>query len=149
MFDSNTLRAMGKVIARQAREKAPDAAANEVIDMLPLLEPWREGTMESPMEYALHAVRTHMGMPWRCAMAHTHRGETGWGPGEGNSMWFPTHAADRAHALPWQAPTCAEDVYNTGEWMIYTDGAAYMAGRDAVDRSPDELPDAWIKEGTA
>lgn len=30
------------------------------------------------------------------------------------ALWAPYHATDRAHALPWIAPTGAQDAYNAG-----------------------------------
>lgn len=145
MFDLEKMRAIGMLVARQAREKAASegVAANEVIDMTALLEPWKAGTMESPVEYPKDAVRTHSGSPWRCTMAHTHHGETGWAPGESNAMWTQKHGTDRAHALPWVAPTGAHDVYMAGEWMIYTDGLAYRCMQDNTAHAPDVLPSAW------
>ena len=144
MLDSQLLRAIGMTVARHAREKTDteSATANEIIDMTALLEPWKAGTMENPVDYALNAVRVHSGTPWRCAMAHTHRGESGWAPGEGNAMWFPKHGTDRAHALPY-VMICAETVYNAGEWMIWTDGLAYKCLRDGTSHGPDAQPDAW------
>lgn len=145
MFDLEKMRAIGMLVARQAREKAAaeGVAANEVIDMTALLEPWKAGTMENPVEYLLNAVRTHNGMPWRCAMAHTHHGEPGWAPGEGNAMWFPKHGTDKAHALAYVTPSCAEYAYNEGEWMIWTDGLAYKCKQNATVYGPDVLPSAW------
>ena len=145
MLNMDTMRAIGMMVARQAREKATldTTTANEVIDMTALLEPWKAGTMEAPVEYPADAIRTHNGAPWRCTMARTHHGETGWAPGEGNAMWTQKHGTDRAHALPWSAPAGAHDAYNVGEWMIYTDGIAYKCKQDATVWGPDTLPAAW------
>lgn len=147
MLDLNMMQAIGMTAARQARERAAQegAAANEIIDMAALLEPWKAGTMENPVEYPQNAVRVHNEMPWRCAIAHTHHGEPGWAPGEGNSMWFPKHGTDRAHALPY-VMICAETVYNAGEWMIWIDGLAYKCKLDGTSHGPDVLPDAWEAE---
>ena len=145
MPDVKKFKALGMTAARHAREKAAadGTTANDIIDMCALLEPWRSGTMEHPEEYPLNAVRTHNAMPWRCAIAHTHHGESGWAPGEGNSMWFPKHGTDKAHALAYVSPTCAEDAYQAGEWMIYTDGIAYECQQNATVYGPDVLPNAW------
>lgn len=144
MFNLDKLHAMGRMIANVAHEKAADEAtpANDVISMASLLKLWKAGSMENPVEYAKNDVRTYNGIPWRCAIAHTHHGEAGWEPGSGNSLWFPYHATERKYALPY-VMICAETVYNTGEWMIWTDGLAYMAKQDAVAYGPDALPDAW------
>jgi len=84
--------------------------------------------------------------PWRCVLAHTHYGEPGWNPAAMRSLWAPYHATKREYALAWVAPTNATDAYNEGEWMVWTDGLAYRALRNAVDRGPDVLPDAWEVE---
>lgn len=34
MLDTNTMRAIGRLIARQARKQAPEAAANDVIELI-------------------------------------------------------------------------------------------------------------------
>ena len=145
MLNHEKFHAVGMMAAKNAREKAAadGTAANDIIDMCALLKPWTPGTMENPVEYPLNAVHVHNGMPWRCAMAHTHHGEPGWAPGEGNAMWFPKHGTDKAHALAYVAPTCAEDAYNDGEWMIWTDGLAYKCKQNATVHGPDALPAAW------
>ena len=145
MLDTNTMRAVGMMVARMARGRAveSDVAANEIIDLAPLLEPWHAGTSESPASYAAGDVRTYAGQPWKCAQAHTHRGEPGWEPGTAASLWAAYHATDAAHALPWQAPTGAHDAYNVGEWMIWTDGKPYRCAQNATVWGPDEMPGAW------
>ena len=147
MLDTNTMRAIGMMVARLARTAAPESNANEVIDLAPLLEPWRAGTNDAPVSYAAGDVRTYSGQPWKCAQAHTHRGEPGWEPGTAASLWAAYHATDAAHALPWIAPTGAHDAYQTGEWMIWTDGNTYRCTQNATVWGPDELPSAW-KVGT-
>ena len=143
MLDMQTMRAIGTMVARLARTAAPESNANEVIDLYPLLEPWKAGTMDAPVNYAVGDVRTHAGQPWKCAQAHTHRGEPGWEPGTAASLWAAYHATDAAHALPWIAPTGAHDAYQTGEWMIWTDGNTYRCTQNATVWGPDELPSAW------
>lgn len=141
MLDTNTMRAIGRLIARQARKQAPEAAANDVIDLGPLLEPWESGTAESPIDYAVGDVRTYNNQPWKCVQAHTHHGEPGWEPGA-VSMWGAYHATDAHHALPWVKPTGAHDMYKAGEYMIWTDGNKYKCVQDTA-YSPEEYNQAW------
>lgn len=143
MLDTNTMRAIGRLIGRQARIQAPDAAANNVIDLGPLLAPWRAGTIDAPVSYVARDVRTHAGQPWRCAQGHTHHGEPGWEPGVAASLWSPYHATDAAHALPWVQPTGAHDAYQADEWMIWTDSKPYRCTKDATVWGPDVLPGVW------
>lgn len=104
MLDLDTMRAIGRLAARQARTQAKEATANEVIDLGPLLEPWNAETSESPIDYAVGDVRTYNNQPWKCVQAHTHHGEPGWEPGK-VSMWGAYHATDAEHAMPWTKPT--------------------------------------------
>lgn len=144
MYSNNdTFRAIGRVMARYAQEHAANADADGVIEAAPLLKPWQPGSMENPVSYAVGDVRTDENQPWKCVQAHTHHGEEGWNPASSRALWSPYHAKSRANALPYVAPTNATDAYNAGEWMIWTDGLAYKARRDAVDRGPDVLLDAW------
>ena len=145
MLDVETMRAMGMVLARQARAMARDeaTAANEVIDIAPLLRPWQAGTMAAPVAYVAGEVYAHAGEPWRCAQGHTHSGEDGWAPGEAGALWTPYHGTDAAHARAWHAPTGAHDAYNAGEWMIWTDGMVYRCTQDATVHDPEALPSAW------
>ena len=140
---SETLRAMGRLMARMAQETAQTLEADGAIEAAPLLKPWTAGSMTAPVNYAANDVRTEAGQPWRCVQAHAHHGEEGWNPAASRALWSPYHATRQSHALPYVAPSCASDAYNAGEWMVWTDGLAYQALRDAVDRGPDELPDAW------
>lgn len=55
----------------------------------------------------------------------------------------PYHATVREFALPWQMPTGAQDAYQKGEWMIFTDGKPYRCTRDGTVWGPDQVADAW------
>lgn len=142
MYGRNeTLRAMGRMMARFAQAQAFDA--DGTIEAAPLLKEWQAGTMEMPASYITGDVRTYDFQPWRCVQAHVHYGEAGWDPASARALWAPYHATRKEYALPFVQPTNAADAYNTGEWMIWTDGRVYQALRDAVDRGPDVLADAW------
>lgn len=143
MLDARAMRAIGRAVAMYARGQiTQDSMANDVIDFAPLLKAWQAGTAESPVTYALGDVRVRDGVPYKCAQAHTHRGEPGWGPGEAPALWAAYHATDAAHVLPYQAPTGAHDMYQTGEYMIWTDGKTYRCVQ-ATAYSPEEYAQAW------
>ena len=145
MYGTNeTLRAMGRMMARYAQSQAFDA--DGMIEAAPLLKPWKAGTRENPMAYIENDVRTMDNQPWRCVQAHVHYGEPGWDPASARALWSPYHATKREYALPFVSPTQAQDAYQTGEWMLWTDGKRYLAKRDGVDRGPDVLSDAWEVE---
>ena len=141
--NSDTFRAIGRVMARYAQDHAPDADADGVIEAAPLLKPWATGSMEAPVSYAAGDVRTDENQPWKCVQAHTHHGEPGWNPAAMRALWAPYHATKKEYALPWVQPTNATDAYNTGEWMIWTDRLSYKALSNALVYGPDVLPDAW------
>ena len=142
MYERNEmLRAMGRMMARYAQGQEFDA--DGAIEASPLLKVWKAGTMEMPVSYIEGDVRTFSGQPWKCAQAHVHYGEEGWDPMSARALWAPYHATKKEYALPYVQPTGAQDAYNTGEWMVWTDGKAYQALRDAVVHGPDTLKDAW------
>lgn len=136
------MRAVGLVIARQAQRLAEDAAtaANDVIDLAPALRLWREGPHKTG------EVAVYEGMPYRCVQAHDSTGNPGWAPDAAPALWSPYHATDAAHALPWQAPTGAQDAYRQGEWMVWTDGLRYQCAADSTVWGPDTRPEDWEED---
>ena len=139
MLNLEMLRTMGQLLARQAREKAEDAKANEVIDMMQLLKPWQEGPQTAG------EVVTYEGSPYKVVQTHDSTGNPTWNPAATPSLFAPYHATDEAHALPWQTPTGAHDAYYTGEWMVFKD-IAYECQMDGCVYDPEAYPAAW-KEG--
>lgn len=137
------MRAVGLVIARQAQAlaEAETAAANDVIGLAPALRVWREGP------YKTGAVVSHEGVPYRCAQAHDSTDNALWSPDKAPALWAPYHATDAGHALPYQAPTGAQDAYRAGEWMVWTDGGRYRCASDSTVWGPDNRPQDWRKEG--
>lgn len=145
MLNAETMRAIGKLIAKQAREKAmnPEIQSNEVIDLGPLLMEWSQGTIQKPITYNVGDIRYYNEMPWKCVQSHTHHGQPNWQPGK-VSMWGAYHATDAEHALPWTKPTGAHDMYQIGQFMIWTDGEIYECIQ-ATNFSPEEYSQAWKK----
>lgn len=139
MLNEKTLYAMGQMIARRARERAQeeDATANEVIDLYPLLKKWEEGSQTAG------AVVVYNEYPYRTITTHDSTGNPGWNPEETPALFAPYHGTDKVHALPWRTPTGAQDAYNAGEWMIYTDGVAYQCKQDSTVWGPDVVSYAW------
>lgn len=145
MLDTNLMRAVGTLLARQARTRAkePDTAANEVIDLTPLLKPWQPGS------YEVGDVVAFGGQPRRCVQGHNSSDNPGWSPTGAPALWAPYHATDRAHALPWVPPTGAHDAYQVAEYMIWSDGAVYRCKVDATVHGPDILSTAWERDADA
>lgn len=130
-------KAMRLVMTKQAASTAKGADANDVIDMGPLIPVWTEGS------YSIGDVRMYAGYPYKCCQAHNSTGNSGWYPAAVPALWAPYHAADAAHALPWVKPTGAQDAYQTGEYMVWTDGKTYRCKMAACVYSPTEYAAGW------
>lgn len=139
MLNLEKFKAVGMMAARQAREKAvsEDVAANEVISMTPLLKEWKPGVHE------VGEVVVQSNYPYKTIQAHDSTETPDWTPEATPALFAPYHATAKEYALPYRAPTHAGDAYNTGEWMIYTDGLAYECQQDATVYDPVVLPSAW------
>ena len=141
MLNLEMLRTMGQLLARQAREKAATEGTkpNEVIDMLALLKPWQEGPQTAG------EVVTYEGAPYKVVQAHDSTGNPGWNPKAAPALFAPYHATDKAHALPYAAPTGAHDAYYKGEWVTFG-GKAYECLMDGCVYDPNAYPAAWKEE---
>ena len=117
--------------------KADKLTATEIIRDSGLVPEWTPGA------YAVGDVRNHGVQTWRCAQAHDSTASPDWSPGAVAALWAPYHAADPRYARPWIAPTGAQDAYQTGECMVWTDGQVYRCLQDAVVHDPGVLPVAW------
>lgn len=136
MLNMSKLYAIGKLAARQARAEAPTAKANDVIDMVPLLKPWREGLHEAG------EVAVHEGIPYKCVQEHDSTGNPLWNPKDAPSLWANYHATDAAHALPYAPPTGAHDAYMLGEYAVYDD-RVWRCIMDGTVHDPLTLPGSW------
>ena len=118
-------------------------AANDIIDLYPLLKKWTPGTMEKPAAYIMGEVRVHEDMPWQCIVGHTHHGEAGWEPGGDSALWALYHGRDAAHALPFQAES--HNPYMAGQWCT-ENGRAYRCTSDNTVWAPGVRPENWEAE---
>lgn len=133
--------AIGKTIKYTTKAVCEGNVPNDIIDVLPFIPEWEPG------HHIAGSVVKQNDYPYRCnEPGHDSTGNPAWSPISNPALWSPYHATDKAHALPYIAPTCAADVYNKGEWMIWSDGLRYRAKRDAIDRGPDILPNDWEAE---
>ena len=53
-----------------------------------------------------------------------------------STLWKPWHSRKKEYALPW------DDMYKSGEYMIWTDGYTYLCKED-TNFSPEDYPQAW------
>lgn len=112
--------------------------ADEVIENRALCKAWRAGS------HTMGEVYMAAGQPWQCYQAYDNAvypdivpGSTAW-----PTFNKPYHGTTAETALPWVAPTHSGDIYKTGEYMIWTDGAVKKCIRD-TSFGPDYDPDAW------
>lgn len=138
MFDTEKMRAIGKMLARNAMRtaEAEDTAANEVIDLVPLLKPWKE------REYKVGEVVSFEGRPYKCVQAHDSTGIFNWNPEDAPSLWANYHGTDADHALHYVQPTGAHDAYSSGEYAIYN-GKTYKCLANGTVHDPATLPTSW------
>lgn len=134
---AKTLEDLVRMVRILASEKAPGMAADDVIGVAGILPPWKEGS------HTTGTVVQHDGQPWRCLLDHDSTGIPNWCPGVAPSLWGAYHATSAARALPYQAPTGAHDAFNSGEYMVWTDGVTYLCNDDATVYGPDVLPGSW------
>lgn len=117
--------------------KAGSLTPTQVVACAALVEPWAPGAFE------VGDVRTDGGQIWRCVQGHDSTNNPTWAPINSRALWVPYHTTDPSKALPYIAPTMAEDAYNKDECMVWTDGNVYRCKRDATVYDPAALPDAW------
>lgn len=106
-----------------------------------LCKEWQPGNHEKGEAYNAN------GQTWECYQAYNNAINPDITPG--NPAWYtfnrPLHGKSPETARPWVAPQGAHDMYHTGEYMIYTDGALYKCLSD-TNFSPDEYAAAWEKQ---
>lgn len=117
--------------------KADALTPTQIIACDGLVDDWTPGS------YAVGDVRNYAGQTWRCCQAHDSTSSPEWAPGAEAALWAPYHASKAAYARPWVAPSGAHDAYQSGEVMLWTDGAIYRCKQDAVVHDPGALPSAW------
>lgn len=112
--------------------------ADEIIENRALCKAWQAG------RHTVGEVYIAGGQPWQCYQDYDNAvypdivpGSTAW-----PTFNKPCHGTTPETALPWVAPTHSEDIYKTGEYMIWTDGAVKKCIRD-TSFGPDYDPDAW------
>ena len=113
---------------------------SEVNEYVEAIREWKEGA------YIVGDVRMHRGAPYKCVQAHDSTRNADWSPDAAPSLWMQYHGTTRESARTWVAPSGAHDMYKVGEWMLWTDGAAYECLTGTV-YSPDQYAQAWRKDG--
>ena len=107
----------------------------EINEYAEILRKW------TPGNYVVGDVRVYNGIPYKCIHTHDSTGNETWNPSVA-SLWMQYHGTSIETARPWVAPTMAEDIYKTGEYMIWTDGFIYKCLSN-TNFSPTDYPSAW------
>lgn len=106
-----------------------------------LCKEWKPGNHEKGEVY------NAIGQTWEVHQSYDNSANPDIVPGDKSWPTFnrPLHGKSPETARPWVAPQGAHDMYHTGEYMIYTDGALYKCVSD-TNFSPDEYAAAWEKQ---
>lgn len=94
-----------------------------------------------PGKYEKGDIRTKDNIPYECLKDHDNAVNPDWTI-DVRTIWKPYHSREKKWALQFIHPTCADDIYKAGEYMIYTDGKTYLAKMD-TNFSPEEYEAAW------
>lgn len=138
MFDIEKAKAQARAMRKAADGligKITDSAA-EINDNLGVIREWKPGL------YAIGDVRMDEDSPYKCVQAHDSTQNPDWHPSAVPALWMEYHGTTPETARPFKHPQGAHDVYRTGEYMIWTNGAIMRAKMDTA-YSPDEYAQAW------
>ena len=95
-----------------------------------------------PGVYAQGDVREYDGIPYKCVQAHDSTQNPASTPESEPALGMQYHGTSPETARPWIAPAGAHDVYQSGEYMIWTDGQIYKCIQ-TTNFSPNDYPQAW------
>ena len=112
--------------------------ADEVIQNRNMCKAWENG------KHTVGEVYMVDGQPWNCYQAYDNDVYPDIVPGSAAWHTFnkPYHGTTPETALPFVAPTHAEDIYKAGEYMIWTDGVMKKCVLN-TSYGPDNDQNAW------
>lgn len=137
--DERILRIYRKVMEYQAQALADMVSDPQKIIEIDLAFPFYEQGRFHPKGEVVRDRKT--GGLFRCNIPYDGSLQPDWNL-QSPSLWFPYHGRDIEHAYLFVHPTCADDIYKTGEMMTWTDGLIYEALSD-TSYSPEEYPAHW------
>ena len=136
--DVKRLEALGRMLTRQAKERAVTASAadnaNEVIDLEPMLPEWQPGT------YDRGDIVTWDNEPVWCVQGHDSTATPDWTPAAVPALWAHYHGRDAAHARPIAAE--GHTPYNIGHYCT-EGGTIYRSKEDGNVYAPSVRPQDW------
>lgn len=139
------MRAQGKADALDLRARAPELDGTALIDEENKI-PVFDGSKDYSSWKAGSPVRELVDGEWQVftlITPHNASSYPGSTPSNTPALWSIRHTKDPKRAKPWLAPNGAHDAYQTGEYMIWTDGQTYRCTTDNTVWGPDTLPSAW------
>ena len=111
---------------------------------------WTAGNHTVGEVYCTHSSETldaNWEQVWECFQAYDNATYPDISPG--NSAWYtfnrPLHGTSAETARPFVTVQGAHDMYHSGEYAIWTDGATYKCVQD-TNFSPSDYPQAWQKQ---
>lgn len=131
-------RALRKVIENNAQATSASRTDDENIKVSVLFPDWTEG------KHTKGEVYNAMGQTWECYQDYDNAVYPDIKPGE--AAWYtfnrPLHGKTKETARAWVQPTGAHDIYQAGEFMVWTDGVVYEC-ITATNFSPEEYAAGW------
>lgn len=128
----HTMRRAMDAGVKTAAEKGA-AAVNAIAG---IIRQWRTGA------YSVGDVRMYDGIPYKCVQEHDSTVNETWNPAASPALWMQYHGTSKETARAWIVPTGAQDMYLTGEWMVFSDGKTYECLSD-TSFSPTDYAQAW------
>ena len=100
----------------------------------------------TPGDHAVGQIYNADGQTWECYQAYDNAVYPDVKPG--TPAWFtfnrPLHGRSPETARPWVQPTHSQDIYKSGEYMIWTDGTVQRCvAPNGTDYSPAVYPTFW------
>lgn len=128
-------------LERESQKKVTDTTSAADVTGMDMLFP----VYRQEGQYQVGDIRTdpESRQPHRCILGYDASVQKDWTLST-PTLWIPYHGTDKGSAYPWAAPTGAHDMYRSGEFMTYTDGAIYRCKQD-TNYSPDDYAQAWEK----
>ena len=135
----DALTAAIRMARMQFADQSADMSADNVIRCAALAD-----KLDTSKSYTAGLVVLVDGYPYKCRQDIDLAQYTDVRPGlpAWPTFFVPYHGTTPTTALPWVAPTCAEDMYKVGEYMIWTDGTTQKCIQDTA-YSPNDYAAAW------
>jgi hypothetical protein len=128
-----------------AMRKAMDSYVDKIVENpveinenMAAIRPWKPGA------FSIGDVRMYEETPYKCVQAHDSTATPDWTPSATPALWMQYHGTTVETARPWIAPIGAHDMYQVGEYMIWTDDTVYKC-IVATNFSPTDYAQAWEK----